>query len=174
MPSATALQGATIRPEREGEAAAIHILTRDAFAPMSFADENDQHIPARLRAEGCLTLSLVAVTDRIIGHVAFSPVRIAQAKGDWYALGPISVEAAFQKQGLGTRLAKAGLAEIAKLGAAGCVLTGNPDVYVPMGFVPDHALTHGDLNPKFILYHSIDGSIPAGEVTFVPAMQGEH
>jgi len=161
----------TIRPERHDEAQAIHDLTRDAFAPMAFSDENDQHIPARLRAAGDLTLSLVAVTDRVIGHVAFSPVTIADAQGDWYALGPISVEAPFQRQGIGTQLAKAGLAYLAEKRAAGCVLTGNPDVYVPMGFTTDHALSYGGLDPRNILYYAIDGSIPAGEITFAPALQ---
>jgi len=161
----------TIRPERPDDAQAIHDLTRDAFAPMSFSDENDQHIPARLRESGDLTLSLVAVTDKIIGHVAFSPVTIANAQGNWYALGPISVEAVLQRQGIGTQLAKAGLAYLAENGAAGCVLTGNPDVYVPMGFNTDHALTYGGLNPRYILFQTIDGSIPTGEITFAPALQ---
>jgi putative acetyltransferase len=165
------IRDVTIRPEQPAETQAIHVLTRDAFAPMAFADENDQHIPARLRATGDLTLSLVAVTDKIIGHVAFSPVSIADGKGDWYALGPISVEAPFQRQGIGTKLAKAGLAYLAEKGAAGCVLTCNPAVYVPMGFTTDHALTYGELNPRYILYQSIDGSIPAGEITFAPALQ---
>ncbi|MCK0095699.1 N-acetyltransferase [Yoonia sp. F2084L] len=163
-----------IRAALDEDAKAIHVLTRDAFAPMSFADENDQHLPARLQADGDLTLSLVAVTDKIIGHVAFSPVTIANARGDWYALGPISVLAAHQRQGIGTLLAKTGLAQLRDIGAAGCVLTGNPDVYGPMGFSNDHALTYGGLNPRFISYLTLSGSIPKGEITFAPALQENH
>ena len=160
-----------IRPEEPLDAQVIHDLTRDAFAPMWFADENDQHIPARLRADGDLTLSFVAVTDRIVGHVAFSPATITNANGNWFALGPISVDPSLQRQGIGTRLAKVGLARLAEMGAAGCVLTGNPEVYVPMGFTTDHALTHRGLRPDYILYQSLDGRIPAGEITFAPALQ---
>jgi len=163
-----------IRAAMDEDAKAIHVLTRDAFASMWFADENDQHLPARLQTDGDLTLSLVAVTDEIIGHVAFSPVTIANAKGDWYALGPISVLAARQRQGVGTLLAKTGLAQLRDIGAAGCVLTGNPDVYRPMGFSSDHALTYGGLNPQYIQYLTLSGSIPTGEITFAPALQGNH
>lgn len=163
-----------IRAARDDDGKAIHALTRDAFAPMWFADENDQHIPARLRADGDLALSLVAVTDKIIGHVAFSPASITNAVGDWYALGPISVKAAFQHQGIGTLLAKTGLAQLKEIGAAGCVLTGNPDVYRPMGFSNDHTLTYGTLSPQYILYLMLNGSIPTGEITFAPALQAEH
>jgi putative acetyltransferase len=168
------IRDVTIRTAVDDDAQAIHVLTRDAFAPMSFADENDQHLPARLQADGDLTLSLVAVSDDIIGHVAFSPVTIANATGNWYALGPISVLAARQRQGIGTLLAKTGLAYLKDIGTTGCVLTGNPDVYRPMGFSNDHALTYGDLNPQYILYLTLDGSIPTGEITFAPALQQDH
>lgn len=164
----------TIRPERPGDAQRVHDLTHAAFAPMAFSDGTEAAAVEAMRQSGDLVLSLVAETDRIIGHIAFSPATISGAKGDWFALGPISVDAGHQRRGIGTALAKAGLAALKAQGAAGCVLTGNPDVYRSMGFRRGEGLSYGGLNPKFILYHAFDGTEPAGEITFAPALQEDH
>ena len=60
------------------------------------------------------------------------------------------------------------------MGANGCVLTGNPDVYRPMGFSNEHALTYSGLNPKFILYYAFDGTPPAGEINFAGPLEEDH
>ncbi len=163
-----------IRPETTSEHQAIHDLTRDAFAPMSFSDGSEPGIVNQLRVDGDLTLSLVAEEGEIIGHVAFSPATISNAKGAWYGLGPISVRGDRQRQGIGTKLAQTGLNILRKMGAAGCVLTGNPDVYRPMGFSNDHALTYSGLNPKYISYYTLDGTVPKGEINFAEALQEDH
>lgn len=163
-----------IRPESPQDHKAIRDLTRDAFAPMSFSDGSEPDIIDKLRKAGDLTLSLVAEQDEIIGHVAFSPAKIRKAKGDWYGLGPISVRADMQRQGIGTKLVQTGLDMLRKKGAAGCVLTGNPDVYRPMGFTNDHALTFSGLNPEYILFIALSGTAPEGEINFAPAFGEEH
>lgn len=164
----------TIREELPEDHYAIYALTRDAFAPMSFSDGSEPEMIDQMREAGDLTLSLVAEDDGIVGHVAFSPVRISETQGIWYGLGPISVRADKQRQGIGTRLAQTGLEMLRKMGATGCVLTGNPDVYHPMGFSTDHALTYSGLNPKFISYYACDGTRPAGEINFAEALEEEH
>jgi putative acetyltransferase len=163
-----------IRLETAADHQAIFELTRDAFAPMSFSDGSEPDIVNQLREDGDLTLSLVAEQEEIIGHVAFSPARISNADGVWYGLGPISVRADKQRQGIGTKLAQTGLEMLRDMGAAGCVLTGNPDVYRPMGFSNEHALTYSGLNPKFILYYSFDGTLPVGEINFADALEEDH
>jgi putative acetyltransferase len=163
-----------IRPETEADYDAIYALTRDAFEPMSFSDGSEPDITNQLRADGDLTLSLVAEQGEIIGHVAFSPAKISEAEGVWYGLGPISVRADKQKQGLGTKIAHAGLDILRKKGAAGCVLTGNPDVYRPMGFTNDHTLTYSGLSPKYILFIAFNGTVPKGEIDFAEALQEDH
>ena len=163
-----------IRLETAADHQAIFELTRDAFAPMSFSDGSEPDIVNQLREDGDLTLSLVAEQEEIIGHVAFSPARISNADGVLYGLGPISVRADKQRQGIGTELAQTGLEMLRDMGAAGCVLTGNPDVYRPMGFSNEHALTYSGLNPKFILYYSFNGTLPAGEINFADALEEDH
>lgn len=163
-----------IRLETAADHQAIYDLTRDAFAPMSFSDDTEPDIIDQLRDAGDLTLSLVAEDDEIIGHVAFSPVKISNAEGVWYGLGPISVRADKQRQGLGTKLALTGLDMLRKTGAAGCVLTGNPAVYAPMGFLSDPELTYSGLNTKFIHYYVLNGAAPKGEINFSEALEEEH
>jgi len=164
----------TIRAEVPKDHDAIYALTRDAFAPMSFSDGSEPNMINQMREDGDLTLSLVAEQDKIIGHVAFSPAKISGTTGVWYGLGPISVRAEKQRQGIGKKLAQTGLEMLRNMGAAGCVLTGNPDVYRPMGFSSEHALTYSGLNPKFILYYSFDGTLPAGEINFADALEEDH
>ena len=117
-----------IRDERPQDAAAIHDITRQAFATMPFSDGDEPELVDNLRLAGALTLSLVAEeAGAILGHIAFSPVRVSDAHGDWYGLGPVSVRPDRQKQGIGAALIRAGLARLETLGAAGCVLLGHHD-----------------------------------------------
>lgn len=161
-----------IRPETTHDIAAIRQLTDTAFAPMPYADGNEGAALDQMRSDGDLTLSLVAEEDgQIIGHVAFSPAQITYASGDWYGLGPISVRADRQRQGIGTRLTQQGLDQLRAGGAAGCVLIGRPQVYGPMGFVSDGNLTHGKLDLSLVQYIVLHGTRPRGEVTFAPALQ---
>jgi len=94
----------TIRPEAAGDEATIHTLTETAFAPMPFSGGTEQHVIDALRKDGDLTLSLVAEdahlnSGRIVGHIAFSPVTIADGAQGWFGLGPVSVWPELQKSG---------------------------------------------------------------------------
>lgn len=129
----------TIRPESPRDQAAIHALTKRAFAPMPFAGGDEQDLIDRLRSAGALTISLVAQSDAdgeeaIVGYIAFSPAFAADGSPGWYALGPVSVEPDLQKQSVGTKLIETGIAMLRERGAAGCVLVGNPDYYHRFGF----------------------------------------
>ncbi|MFT6074194.1 MAG: putative acetyltransferase [Yoonia sp.] len=163
-----------IRPETPHDHAAIFDLTKSAFAPMSFSDGTEPGAISALRNDGDLTLSLLGDIGEIIGHVAFSPTTISGGKGQWFALGPISVRTAKQRQGIGSTLAAEGLKRLATKGTAGCVLLGTPQVYVPMGFVSDGHLTDGGLHTKFVQYQVLNGSVPQGKIAFAPALQEDH
>jgi predicted N-acetyltransferase YhbS len=126
-----------IRAETPADFAAIHALTRRAFAPMPFAAGDEQDVPKRLRDTGRLALSLVADGDgAVIGHAAFSRMLHSGALTAWFALGPVSVVPEQQKIGIGGRLIREGLAILRERGALGCCLTGDPRYYQRFGFAP--------------------------------------
>lgn len=163
-----------IRPERPEEAPVIHDLTTVAFAPMSFSDGTEADALDTLRANGDLVLSLVAVkAETIIGHAAFSAAEVGSAKEGWYALGPISVAPELQRTGIGTKLINAGLAHLTELGAAGCVLLGNPDYYNRHGFFAADGLTHRALPPEYVMRLVLKGPAAVGEIEFAPALNEE-
>lgn len=93
-----------------------------------------------MRDANALTISLVAEAhNKVVGHIAFSPVTISDGSLDWYGLGPISVLPESQKQGIGKSLMHEGLSSLKGLGARGCVLVGDPGYYERFGFrnIPD-------------------------------------
>jgi putative acetyltransferase len=117
----------TIRPERPGDEDAIGEVTRLAFASHPHSRQTEHFIVAALRKAGALSVSLVAEEDgRIVGHIAFSPVRVGDGSSGWHGLGPVSVLPALQGQGIGRALIEHGLEELRRLGAGGCVLLGDP------------------------------------------------
>mgnify|MGYP001818283774 FL=1 len=124
-----------VRPERVEDHAAIHDLTRRAFAPMPYSDGDEQYLIDALREAGALSLSLVAEHDQsIVGHVAFSPAFPADGSHGWFTLGPVSAEPVLQRTGIGRRLIETGLDQLRADGAAGCILLGNPAYYSRFGF----------------------------------------
>ena len=163
-----------IRSERASEAEAIRALTEAAFAPMAFSDGTEGQIVDRLRQDGTLSLSLVAVdrAETIIGHVAFSPVTIMDdetpIEGDWYGLGPISVVAGRQRQGIGSALVAEGLKRLERDGAQGVALVGNPAVYGPMGFASG-GLRYRDLAERLVQWRIFAGFPPVGDLRFASA-----
>ncbi|MGH6911083.1 MAG: GNAT family N-acetyltransferase [Phenylobacterium sp.] len=123
-----------------------------------------------MRAAGALTLSLVATEGgEIVGHVAFSPVRINGEAGDWYGLGPVSVWPDRQRKGIGQAQIREGLQRLRSLGAGGCVLLGDPAYYRRFGFERDPELYDVDAPPGAFQRLSLNGSRPTGEVRFHPA-----
>jgi putative acetyltransferase len=165
-----ATQTVIIRPERPGDAEAIHALTREAFTGKSFSSGTEADIVRSLRASGDLALSLVAESSgSIIGHVAFSPVGITGSSGDWFGLGPISVSPERQRGGVGRRLVRRGLGLLQRQGAEGCALIGDPEIYGRLGFRSGGLLYQG-VDEALDQYVVLKGApFPAGTLTFLPA-----
>jgi putative acetyltransferase len=155
----------TIRPEQTNDCDAIRRVHIAAFADHPFSHQTEHLIVDALRADGALTISLVAEIDgAVVGHVAFSPVTIGGAACDWYALGPVGVLPEFQRRGAGKAMIEAGLARLRAMGAHGCVLVGNPAYYGRFGFAHNPALTMAGVPPEVILCTSIHGETPRGEI----------
>jgi len=158
-----------IREEIPADVDAIHALTAEAFAPMSYSDGSEPGIVRALRADGDLSLSLVAEANgKIIGHVAFSEVKLT-TPGDWVGLGPISVSPNEQKRGVGSAMIHAGLDHFRNSGAAGCVLVGDPGYYSRFGFAADGAVSYMGLESRYVQWLAFSATTPSGEIQYAPA-----
>lgn len=162
-----------LRPERDGDIDAIRALTERAFRTAPHADGTEHLIIDRLRAAGALTLSLVAEEGgAVVGHVAFSPVSVSDGSAGWYGLGPISVDPSRQGEGIGGGLVRDGLARLEALGAAGCVLLGDPAYYGRFGFVADPKLTLDGVPPEYFMRVAFSPVYGEGTVSYHPGFYG--
>jgi predicted N-acetyltransferase YhbS len=156
-----------VRPETAADVDAISDLTRRAFAGLAYSDGTEPGIIDALRTAGALTLSFVAEMDgTIVGHVAFSPALPDDGSSGWYTLGPISVEPALQRRGIGSRLITDGLRTLESRNASGCIVLGDTRYYTRFGFVaaPDHAPAG---EPKeYFMVRGLRSSIPRGTINF--------
>lgn len=99
-----------VRPETAEDIDAIREIHRAAFADDPYSHQTEHLILEGLRADGALSVSLVAELDGVIrGHVAFSEVTIGGKRCGWFGLGPIGVDPAHQGRGIGGRLVEAGV-----------------------------------------------------------------
>jgi putative acetyltransferase len=128
-----------IRPETTEDEAAIRHVNEEAFG-----QKEEAEIIEKLRSRGVLTISLVAVQDNdIVGHIAFSPVKVESEHSSFEAisLAPMAILPAYQRQGIGSQLVRAGLEECRRIGHELVVVLGHPNYYPRFGFVP--ASTYG-------------------------------
>jgi putative acetyltransferase len=162
----------TVRDEQPADIPAIYALTRAAFAKDGRNDGNEQEIVNALRADGDLTLSLVATNmdEAIIGHIAFSPVTISDGTQGWYAAGPISVMPTRQRAGIGSQIATEGLERMKAMGAKGLVLLGDPGAYARFGFAADPDLILPGFPPEYFQVQMFgEGPRPEGTVRYAKA-----
>lgn len=163
-----------IRSECPTDAAAIHSLTERAFAGAPHSDGSEPGIVRALRDAGALAVSLVAEAEgTVVGHVAISPVSITDGSAGWYGLGPISVEPSMHGQGVGSNLMRAGLERLVALGAAGCVVLGDPGYHSRFGFAPVHGLVYPGSPAEYFMALSFGSSRPHGRVEYHAAFAVE-
>lgn len=163
-----------IRPEQPGEEAAIHALVTRAFDGHPYSDGDEQHVIDRLRDDGDLVLSLVAVeSDTILGQITYSPAILANGDEGWVVLGPVAVEPSHHGQGIGRALIEAGEAAMKQRGAKGITVLGNPDIYARFGFETGTPMwLAGELGWAFQV-KSLGGPIPDCEQRYVRAFDPE-
>jgi len=156
-----------IRSETDADVSAITEVTVAAFKTLEISNHTEQFIIEALRAAKALTVSLNAeVNDRVIGHIAFSPVTISDGTRNWYGLGPVSVLPEYQRKGVGKALIQEGLSRLKDLNAHGCCLVGHPDYYRKFGFKNVSGLVHDGVPQEVFFALSFDGHTPQGTVTF--------
>ena len=161
----------SVRPERPGDEPAIAALTTAAFAGKGYASGDEAGMIARLRERGELAISLVAVNmdDAVIGHAAFSALTLSDGAQGWYGLGPISVIPLRQRAGIGSMLVETGLAELRRIGAKGCTVVGDGELYRRFGFANDPQLQLVGVPPEYFHWQVLEGDAPSGEVKYSPA-----
>ena len=121
-----------IREEQAGEYREIRQVIVAAFGGAIEAN-----VVELLRDRNKAPVALVAVSDnKIVGHIMFSPVTITLAPKAFRAVGlaPLSVLPEFQRQGIGSMLAREGLKKCAADGFEMAVVLGSPDYYPRFGF----------------------------------------
>lgn len=161
-----------IRSEINADVNAIADVTVAAFESLAVSNHTEQFIIEALRVANALTISLVAEVDgRVVGHIAFSPVTISDGTQNWYGLGPVSVSPAYQRQGIGKALIKAGLSRLREMNGRGCCLVGHPDYYRQFGFTNISGLVLAGVPPEVFFALAFDGGEPQGTVLFHEAFQ---
>ena len=156
-----------VRPENTNDLETIENLISSAFENHPYSNHKEQFIVSQLRVSSALSVSIVAEHDeKIIGHIAFSAVKINGEECSWYGLAPVSVVPEQQKSGVGSQLIKAGLEAIKHKGAKGCVLLGEPEYYEKFGFRAVDSLVLEGVPPEFFLCLSFDEVIPSGKVEY--------
>ena len=105
----------------------------------AFGESSEARVINALRKSNVLTLSLIAEqNNQIIGHIAFSPVKIESKDGilDAIALGPMAVLPEYQNKGIGSKLIEKCLNILRERGHDKVVVLGHANYYPRFGFVP--------------------------------------
>lgn len=161
-----------LRAETPGDEAGIRAVHRLSFSTPAEADLVDA-----LRAAGRLTFSLVALAGpEVVGHVAFSPVRLTGSDAG-VGLAPVAVLPAFRRRGVAAGLIREGLARCAASGSGFAVVLGEPAYYGRFGFRPACRWGLRDEYGGGDAFQALElrpGSIPAagGLVRYAPEFAG--
>lgn len=124
-----------IRRECSADVDAIRTVTTRAFDGMPYSNGSEPRLVDALRADrGWIpALSLVAEVDgAVVGHVVCTRATVAGQPS--LGLGPLSVDPAWQRRGVGSALVHAVLGGADALGEPVVVLLGNPAYYHRFGF----------------------------------------
>ena len=121
-----------IRETDERDAGAIARLYPEAFP-------NEDLLPVVQdlhRDPAAVATSLVGlVGSRIAGHVLFTRCGMAGSEASAALLAPLAVAPAWQRQGVGTALVRAGLRQLQDLGVGLVFVLGDPAYYRRFGFL---------------------------------------
>ncbi|HYR86657.1 MAG TPA: N-acetyltransferase [Terriglobia bacterium] len=121
-----------IRKETPDDFSSIRHVNERAFGGSAEAQ-----LVELLRAANKAVVSLVALDQgRVVGHILFSPISVAEAPEDFRGAGlaPMSVLPEFQNKGIGSRLVRDGLEACKQKGYGAVVVLGHTAYYPRFGF----------------------------------------
>ncbi len=126
-----------IRPEAPADYPVIERLLIETFRASYGTGPEEAEIVAQLRGiVPCIAL-VAEAEGAILGYNFISPAALAEYPAVPVAvLGPIGVRADCQRQGVGSRLMREGLAAARQAGYHAIVLTGDAHYYRRFGFIP--------------------------------------
>ncbi len=156
-----------VRSETSDDINDIEKVTIEAFKNHPHSNQTEHEIINKLRDNGALSVSLVAIINNtIVGHIAFSKVKINNKFVQWYGLAPVSVKTEYQNQGIGSKLIRSGLEAIKVLNAKGCVLLGEPKYYNKFGFIVFEGLVFKGVPPEYFQALLLSGEMPLGNIEY--------
>lgn len=156
-------QSAAVEAETPADAAAADALVLAAFGPGRFAKTAE-----RLRERAGIAAGFVIREgDRVVGSVRLW--RIVAGEASALFLGPIAVDAASRRTGLGADLVAACIDHARGAGVAGVLLVGDPPYFTRFGFqaAPDVHLP-GPVDPRRVLWLPITAETASGMTRAAP------
>ena len=124
-----------VRQENSNDYDEVYNVVKTAFKTAEHSDGNEEDLVVSLRNSEAFIpeLSLVAIeNDKIIGYILFT--RIMIGKSEEVALAPLAVLPEYQRQGVGTRLIKAGHRIAKEKGYHYSVVLGSENYYPKLGY----------------------------------------
>jgi putative acetyltransferase len=138
-----------IRESVQGDAGAI-----ESLYPEVFPGENLLPLVRDLLGDAAVATSLVGEVDsRIVGHVIFTKCGVVGSDVSTSLLGPLAVAPAWQRQGVGSAIVRAGLRRLEDMGVRLVFVLGDPAYYERLGFRPEPLV-----EPPFRLPAEYDGA----------------
>ncbi len=118
------------------------IASFENLYPDAFPDEDLLPLVRELLREEPTVLSLVGIVDQaLVGHVIFTTCSIVGRTDNVALLGPLAVAPAWQRQGNGSEIIRAGLRRLENAGTNQIYVLGDPAFYRRFGFEPDDGVT---------------------------------
>ena len=137
--------------------AAVSALHRQAFGGMFEAELVD-----RLKQDGLAIVSLVAIDGgRVAGHILLSTLAV-EIDGRPVAsasLAPMAVVPKRQRQGIGSKLVRAGLARLQQGSTQAVIVVGHPDYYQRFGFSAEKVLDTPYAGEAFMGLELVPGAL---------------
>jgi putative acetyltransferase len=120
------------------ESMQVDLSAIESLYPDAFPDEDLLPLVRDLLREAPVALSLVGTIDsRLVGHVIFTRCSVAGSGDRSALLGPLAVEPAWQRRGIGSAIVRNGLRRLKDEGVSQVFVLGDPAYYGRLGFLAE-------------------------------------